>query len=72
MIDDIKKETLTELVHQWWEDIFTGETSMVELVDRIEAWLPKPQSAQGSQNVYVECTVEGFNDCLNKIKQNLR
>jgi hypothetical protein len=34
--------------------------------------LPKEQSAAGSQNVYVECTVEGFNDCLKKIKGKLR
>lgn len=72
MIDEINKETLTELIHQWWEDIFTEKTSIQDLVNRIETWLPKEQSAQGSQNVYVECTVEGFNDCLNKIKGKLR
>jgi len=48
------------------------ETSIEDLVDQIQLWLPKEQSASGSQNVYVECTVEGFNDCLNKIKSKLR
>ena len=75
-----KKETqnLTDLIFDWWEDVFTTnsnddmETSIDDLVTRIEEWLPKPQSAAGSQNVYVECTVEGFNDCLNKIKGKLR
>jgi hypothetical protein len=43
-----------------------------EIVDLVEKWLPKYQSAAGSQNAYVECTVEGFNDCLNKIKRKLR
>ena len=43
-----------------------------EIVDAVEEWLPKEQSAAGSQNVYVECTVEGFNDCLTKIKSKLR
>ena len=43
-----------------------------EIVDAVEEWLPKEQSAKGSQNVYVECTVEGFNDAINKIKNKLR
>ena len=72
MVEKHKGQTLTELIHQWWEDIFTGETSIADLVDQIEEWLPKEQSAAGSQNVYVECTVEGFNDALNKIKRKLR
>jgi DNA phosphorothioation-dependent restriction protein DptG len=75
-----KKETqnLTDLIYDWWDDVFTTnsdwdmETSIDDLVTRIEEWLPKEQSAAGSQNVYVECTVEGFNDCLKKIKGKLR
>lgn len=73
-----KPQTLYGLIEDWWADIFTvnanddAETSIENLVDRIAQWLPKEQSAQGSQNVYVECTVEGFNDCLNKIKGKLR
>ena len=43
-----------------------------QIVDAVRCWLPKEQSAKGSQNVYVECTVDGFNDCLKKIKQNLQ
>jgi hypothetical protein len=43
-----------------------------EIVDLVEKWLPKEQSAAGSQNAYVECSVEGFNDCLTKIKGKLR
>jgi hypothetical protein len=73
-----KSKTLTDLIHRWWEDVFTthsdwdSETSIDDLVDQIQLWLPKEQSAEGSQNVYVECTVEGFNDCLNKIRNKLR
>jgi hypothetical protein len=73
-----KSKTLTDLIHRWWEDVFTThsdwdmETSIEDLVDQIQLWLPKEQSAEGSQNVYVECTVEGFNDCLNKIRNKLR
>ena len=74
MIDDINKETLYDVIYEWWDDHFTfqKDATMHDLVDRIEAWLPKEQSAAGSQNVYVECTVEGFNDALNKIKRKLR
>jgi DNA phosphorothioation-dependent restriction protein DptG len=81
-LEEIKKkketENLTDLIYDWWEDIFTShsnldmEASIDDLVTRIDEWLPKEQSAAGSQNVYVECTVEGFNDCLNKIKRKLR
>jgi DNA phosphorothioation-dependent restriction protein DptG len=72
-----KSETLYDIIADWWDEIFLNNNEAAEtiesLVDRIEKeWLPKPQSAAGSQNVYVECTVEGFNDCLTKIKSKLR
>ena len=60
------KTTLTDLIHRWWSDVFTihsdwsMETSIDDLVDRIQLWLPKEQSA------------EGFNDALNQIKDKLR
>jgi hypothetical protein len=71
-------KTLTDILYRWWSDVFTThsdwdmETSIEDLVDRIELFLPKEQSAKGSQNAYVECSVEGFNDCLNKIRRKLR
>jgi hypothetical protein len=43
-----------------------------EIVDAVEEWLPEPQSAAGSQNVDVEFLVDGFNDCLRKMKEMLR
>ena len=71
-----KQETLYDLIADWWDEIFTNGNpsgqNIESLVDQIEKWLPKEQSAAGSQNVYVECTVEGFNDALTKIKRNLR
>jgi len=71
-------QSLTDLIYDWWEDIFTVqfnddmETSIDDLVSRISNWLPKHQSAAGSQSLGVEDMVEGFNDCLNKIKRKLR
>ena len=73
-----KPQTLYDLIYDWWEDVFTTnsnddmETSIDDLVERIKHWLPKEQSAAGSQNAYVECSVEGFNDCINKIRRKLR
>jgi hypothetical protein len=43
-----------------------------EIVDAVEEWLPKEQSAAGSQNTFVECNVEGYNDCLREMKEMLR
>ena len=43
-----------------------------EIVDAVEEWLPEQQSAAGSQNVNVEFLVDGFNDCLRKMKEMLR
>lgn len=43
-----------------------------DLIDQIEVWLPREQSAAGSQRLEVEMSVEGYNDCLNEIKRKLR
>jgi hypothetical protein len=43
-----------------------------EIVDTVEEWLPKEQSAAGSQNVDTELLVDGFNHCLQKMKEMLR
>ena len=43
-----------------------------EIVDAVEEWILDEQSSAGSQNVDVELLVEGFNDAIKKIKQNLR
>jgi hypothetical protein len=71
-------QSLTDLIYDWWEDVFTKnsnddiENCIGRLVYWIEEWLPKSQSAVGSQNVDTELLVEGFNDALKKIKSKLR
>ena len=72
-----KPETLYGIIADWWDEIFLNNNEAAEtiesLVDRIEKeWLPKEQSAAGSQNVDTELLVDGFNDCLRKIKEMLR
>jgi len=73
-----QSKTLTDIVYRWWEDVFTThsdwdmETSVDDLIDQVEQFLPKQKSAS-SQNVLGDVDiVEGFNDCLKKIKSNLR
>ena len=71
-----KPQTLYEILMDWWINHLDMEQSDEQIVDglveRIKHWLPKEQSAAGSQNAYVECSVEGFNDCINKIRRKLR
>ena len=73
-----QSKTLTDIVYRWWEDIFVHhsdwdmETSVDDLIDQVEQFLPK-QKFGSSQNVLGDVDiVEGFNDCLKKIKKNLR
>ena len=72
----LKQKSLYDVIDDWWSDIFTtgwdDRTCINTLVDEISLWLPKHQSAAGSQNAYVESAVEGFNDCLDKIREKLR
>jgi hypothetical protein len=69
--------TLYDVIEDWWSDVFCAnstdnmETSIHGLVGRINKWLPKLQSAAGSQSVGVEELVEGWNDCLDTIKRKL-
>ena len=71
-----KAQNLYDLIADWWDEIFMNNNeaavTIESLVDDIEKWLPKEQSAAGSQNAYVECSVEGFNDAINKIRRKLR
>ena len=71
-------KSLEDRIYKWWETCFVHhpEWSMEEcvedLLDIIELYLPRFQSASGSQSLGVEDMVEGFNDCLKKIKSKLR
>ena len=73
-----QSKTLTDIVYRWWEEVFTThsdwdmETSVDDLIDQVEQFLPK-QKFGSSQNVLGDVDiVEGFNDCLKKIKSKLR
>jgi hypothetical protein len=38
----------------------------------VEDWIPKEQSSSGSQSLDTELLVDGFNDCVRKMKEMLR
>ncbi len=71
-------KSLEDILYDWWSDVFVNhsdldtETSISDLVDRIELFLPKPQSAEGSQSFDSELLVECWNNCLSIIKGKLR
>ena len=72
-------KTLEQIIERWWCDTFTvshGKWSMEEciddLIDQIELFLPRSQSAEGTQSVYTEVAVEAHNELLQKIKSKLR
>jgi hypothetical protein len=71
-------KTLEELITRWWLDIHTVHkdwdvpTYVDDLIDQIQLWLPKEQDSSGTQDVSVIDLVDGYNDCLTKIKSKLR
>ena len=72
-------KTLEQSIERWWCDTFTGthekwsmEECIDDLIDRIELFLPRSQSAEGTQSVYTEVAVEAHNELLQKIKSKFR
>ena len=58
-----KPQTLYDVIADWWDDTFTKrETSLHDLVDRIEEWLP----TEHETNSYK------WNECIRMIREKLR
>ena len=68
VVSSIKSKTLTDLIYRWWSDVFTThsdwdmETSIEDLVDQIEMWLPKEHDTNSYK----------WNQCIRMIKEKLR
>ena len=74
-LNQMNKSTLRELLLEWYythDAIQSGPDIVNEIIYIIKDWLPKLQSSNGSQNAYVECTVEGYNDAIKEILQKLK
>ena len=58
-----KPQTLYDVIADWWDDTFTKkETSLQELVDAIEDWLPKEHETNSYK----------WNECIRMIREKLR
>jgi hypothetical protein len=68
----VKKYEAQKLFNRLVDELGYDFDACNDVVDLVEDWLPKEQSAAGSQNVNTELLVDGFNDCLTKIKGKLR
>jgi hypothetical protein len=68
VVSSTKSKTLTDLIYDWWEDVFTThsdwdmETSIEDLVDEISLWLP----TEHETNSYK------WNQCIRMIREKLR
>lgn len=65
-------DKLCELLETQFGDTVVCDQMADRIYDLVLMSLPKEQSAAGSQNAYVECAVEGFNDAIKQIKGKLR
>jgi hypothetical protein len=68
----VKKYEAQKLFNRLVDELGYDFDACNDVVDLVEDWLPKEQSAAGSQNVNTELLVDGFNDCLQKMKEMLR
>ncbi len=68
----VKKYEAQKLFNRLVDELGYDFDACNDVVDLVEDWLPKEQSAAGSQNVNTELLVDGFNHCLEKIKGMLR
>jgi hypothetical protein len=68
VVSSTKSKTLTDLIYDWWADVFTThsdwdmETSIENLVDEISLWLP----TEHDTNSYK------WNQCIRMIREKLR
>jgi len=69
MVEERKSQKLWNILKDKWG---FPEDACGDIVEAVAEWLPKEQSASGSQNTFVESNVEGYNDCLRQIKEMLR
>jgi hypothetical protein len=68
----VKKYEAQKLFNRLVDELGYDFDACNDVVDLVEDWLPKEQSAAGSQNVNTELLVDGFNHCLQKMKEMLR
>jgi hypothetical protein len=68
----IKQQQAQKLYNRLYDELSYDFDTCNEIVDIVEDWILEEQNASGSQNVNTELLVEGFNDCVRKMKEMLR
>ena len=68
----VKKYQAQKLFNRLVDELGYDFDACNDIVDLVEDWIPEPQNASGSQNVDTELLVDGFNDCVRKMKEMLR
>ena len=66
-VEEPKPQILKDIIREWWGDDETSSTCD-ELLDKIVGWLPDELEYEEDEMGYNQ----GWNDCLNEIKKNLR
>ncbi len=66
-VEEPKPPTLLDIVREWWDDDETFLTCD-GLLDKIAGWLPDELEYEEDEMGYNQ----GWNDCLDEIKKNLR
>jgi len=72
VVERLRKKYEAKKLYNRLFELGFDEEDCDQIVDLVEDWLPEPQSAEGSQNVDTELLVDGFNDCVRKMKEMLR
>lgn len=68
----IKEQQAQKLFNRLVDELGYDFDACNDVVDLVEDWILDEQSSAGSQNVDTELLVEGFNDCVRKMKEMLR
>jgi hypothetical protein len=69
MVEERNSKKLWNILKDKWG---FPEDACGDIVEAVAEWLPEEQNASGSQNTFVECSIEGYNDCINELKGMLR
>jgi hypothetical protein len=68
----VKKYQAQKLWNRVRDELGYSVNCCDEIVDTVAEWLPKEQISAGSQSLDTELLVDGFNDCVRKMKEMLR
>ena len=57
-----KPQTLYDVISDWWDEVFTEQSSINDLVDKVSNWLPKEHDTNSYK----------WNECIKMIRGKLR